>query len=71
MRNQHPAHPQQHQPAQPASSLTNPHTYALQAGHDARFAQTNYEQAPKNDMAKLEALVAVATSENRAVEHRS
>lgn len=49
-----------------------PQTYALQSGHDPRFAQSNYSQAPNNDMAKLEALVAVATSEgNRAVEHRS
>lgn len=54
---------QQAQPAPP---------YPLQAGHDPRFAQTNYGQAPNNDMAKLEALVAVATSESsRAVEHRS
>ncbi|KAK4498034.1 hypothetical protein PRZ48_010690 [Zasmidium cellare] len=49
-----------------------PQTYALQSGHDPRFAQANYSQAPHNDMAKLEALVAVATSEgNRAAEHRS
>ena len=42
-------------------------TYALQTGHDPRFA-TNYAQQPNNDMHRLEALVAVATSENRAVE---
>jgi len=42
-------------------------TYALQTGHDPRFA-TNYSQQPNNDMHRLEALVAVATSENRAVE---
>lgn len=42
-------------------------TYALQAGHDPRFA-VNYTQPPNNDMHRLEALVAVATSENRAVE---
>ena len=44
-----------------------PQTYALQAGHDPRFA-VNYTQPPNNDMHRLEALVAVATSENRAVE---
>jgi hypothetical protein len=42
-------------------------TYALQTGHEPRFA-TNYNQQPNNDMGRLEALVAVATSENRAVE---
>lgn len=42
-------------------------TYALQTGHDPRFAN-NYPQQPNNDMGRLEALVAVATSENRAVE---
>ena len=50
------------------------HTYALQAGHDPRFA-AGYIQAPnpeaRNDMGRLEALVAVATSENRAVENRN
>jgi hypothetical protein len=51
------------------------HTYALQAGHDPRFA-VGYMQAPnhpeaRNDMGRLEALVAVATSENRAVENRN
>ncbi|EME42512.1 hypothetical protein DOTSEDRAFT_73378 [Dothistroma septosporum NZE10] len=47
-------------------------TYALQSGHDTRFSQQRYNQAPNNDMAGLEALVAVATSEgSRAVEHRS
>ena len=48
------------------------HTYALQAGHDPRFAH-GYVQVPSHtspDMGRLEALVAVATSENRAVEHR-
>jgi C2H2 transcription facotor len=44
-----------------------PQTYALHAGHDARFG-TNYQRPPNNDMGRLEALVAVATSENRAVE---
>jgi hypothetical protein len=51
------------------------HTYALQAGHDPRFS-AGYIQAPhhpetRNDMGRLEALVAVATSENRAVENRN
>jgi hypothetical protein len=51
------------------------HTYALQAGHDPRFA-SGYMQAPnhpeqRNDMGRLEALVAVATSENRVVENRN
>lgn len=50
------------------------HTYALQSGHDPRFA-AGYMQAPspetRNDMGRLEALVAVATSENRAVENRN
>lgn len=49
-----------HPPGQP------PQTYALQAGHEGRFGPSNYGQ-PSNGMAKLEALVAVATSE----EHRS
>ena len=44
-----------------------PQTYALQAGHDPRLA-ANYTQPPSNDMGRLEALVAVATSENRAAE---
>lgn len=46
------------------------HTYALQAGHDPRLAQ-GYMQTPGQrggDMGRLEALVAVATSETRAVE---
>ena len=42
-------------------------TYALQTGHDPRFA-ANFTQPANNDMHRLEALVAVATSENRAVE---
>ncbi|KAK4545083.1 hypothetical protein LTR36_003634 [Oleoguttula mirabilis] len=46
------------------------HTYALQAGHDPRYPP-NYQHSANNDMGRLEALVAVATSENRAVEHRS
>ncbi|CAK1367499.1 unnamed protein product [Cercospora beticola] len=49
-----------------------PHqTYALQSGHDPRFAQQQYAPQPNNDMSKLDALVAVATSEGtRATEHR-
>ncbi|KXT05488.1 hypothetical protein AC579_6687 [Pseudocercospora musae] len=47
-------------------------TYALQSGHDPRFAhQSGCSQPPNNDMAKLEALVAVATSEGSRAEHRS
>ena len=44
-----------------------PQTYALQSGHDAHFGPS-FTQQPNNDMGRLEALVAVATSENRAVE---
>ena len=44
-------------------------TYTLQTGHDPRFAaNSNFTQPANNDMHRLEALVAVATSENRAVE---
>lgn len=53
-------HTYTHPPGQP------PQTYALQAGHEGRFGQSGYSQS-HNGMAKLEALVAVATSE----EHRS
>lgn len=57
---------------QPQQPVQPPQTYALQSGHDPQFAQSSYNQAPNNDMAKLEALVAVATSEgSRAVEHQS
>jgi hypothetical protein len=48
------------------------HTYALQAGHDPRSV-SGYMQAPNqhnNDMGRLEALVAVATSENRVVKNQ-
>ncbi|QIW96001.1 hypothetical protein AMS68_001519 [Peltaster fructicola] len=48
-------------------------TYHLQAGHDARFANGYMHVRPErstNDMGRLEALVAVATSENRAVEEQ-
>jgi len=46
--------------------------YALQTGHDPRYPPKTYPPQPQNhDMGRLEALVAVATSENRAVEHRS
>lgn len=59
---------QQYQPHanQPAQ------TYALQAGHDPRFPPQHYAPPPINEMSKLDALVAVATSEgNRAAEPRS
>jgi len=46
------------------------HTYTMQTGHDPRFPP-NYGQPQNNDMGRLEALVAVATSEGRAAEHRS
>ncbi|KAK3109969.1 Up in starvation [Teratosphaeriaceae sp. CCFEE 6253] len=46
------------------------HTYALHAGHDARYAHYHH-QPPAHDMGRLEALVAVATSEGAAVENRS
>ena len=46
-----------------------PQTYALQAGHDPRYPP-NQQQQHGNDMGRLEALVAVATSEGRATEHR-
>lgn len=47
-----------------------PHTYTLQAGHDPRFNGYPPSSQSSNDMGRLEALVAVATSENRAVENR-
>jgi len=74
--------PQKPEPARADSGFQNyaqpppvvpapvPQTYDLQAGHDPRYV-AQYSQAPSNDMGRLEALVAVATSENRAVEHRS
>lgn len=45
------------------------YAYAVQAGHEPRFS-TTYVQPQRNNMSKLEALVAVATSEGRAVEQR-
>lgn len=55
--------PHANQPAQ---------TYALQAGHDPRFPPQHYAPPPINEMSKLDALVAVATSEgNRGAEPRS
>ncbi|KAI9697114.1 MAG: hypothetical protein M1820_007929 [Bogoriella megaspora] len=52
--------------------------YALQAGHDHRFQQTAAGAPqippvtdPGHDMGRLEALVAVATSEDRAVHQQS
>ncbi|KAF2724379.1 hypothetical protein K431DRAFT_218359 [Polychaeton citri CBS 116435] len=50
-------------------------TYALQVGHDPHARHQQQYTVPStspptsNDMGRLEALVAVATSENRAVEH--
>lgn len=48
-----------------------PYTYNLQSGHDPNFATSEYPQPRNHDMGRLEALVAVATNESRAVEHRS
>ncbi|KAH0257177.1 hypothetical protein KCU91_g16509, partial [Aureobasidium melanogenum] len=50
--------------------------YVMQAGHNMQVQSPEWRPAPVNprvnpDMGRLEALVAVATSENRAVEHRS
>lgn len=50
-----------------------PPAYLMQSGHDIQ-AHQGYSQTsshPGNDMGRLEALVAVATRETRAVEHRS
>ncbi|KEQ90025.1 hypothetical protein M438DRAFT_330979 [Aureobasidium pullulans EXF-150] len=53
-----------------------PNVYMMQAGHNMQMQQSpEWRPAPVNqranpDMGRLEALVAVATSENRAVEHR-
>lgn len=63
----------------PQSYLPPPASqYALQAGHDPRFSQANTggpQIAPPShsagDMGRLEALVAVATSEDRAVHQQS
>lgn len=47
--------------------------YASEAGDDARLANRYVparSEQNRNDMGRLEALVAVATSENRAVEHQ-
>ena len=62
-----------YQPYQPHEHQQQPpQTYALQAGHDPRFPPQHYVPQPTNEMSKLDALVAVATSEgNRAAEHRS
>lgn len=46
--------------------------YILQSGNEPRMPQAQYDQSGNNDMTKLEALVAVATSEgSRAAESRS
>ncbi|KAK3724470.1 Up in starvation [Vermiconidia calcicola] len=64
---------QQHEPVRTDSGYQNyaqgqpRQTYALQTGHDPRFPG-GYPQQQNNDMGRLEALVAVATSENRAAE---
>lgn len=69
---QHPVHHQQAQAPPPqAAGPPPPQTYALQAGHDPRYVTPYATQPRSNDMGRLEALVAVATSETRAVEHRS
>jgi hypothetical protein len=52
-----------------------PTVYMMQAGHNMHVQSPEWRPAPINqranpDMGRLEALVAVATSENRAVEHR-
>ncbi|CAD0107721.1 unnamed protein product [Aureobasidium uvarum] len=52
-----------------------PTVYMMQAGHNMQVQSPEWRPAPINqranpDMGRLEALVAVATSENRAVEHR-
>jgi hypothetical protein len=59
-----------HQPSQPPPP---PQTYALHGGHDYRTAPpAPLPHHPNHGMAKLEALVAVATSESsRASEHAS
>lgn len=52
-----------------------PAVYMMQTGHGVQAHSPEWRPAPvaarpNNDMGRLEALVAVATSENRAVEHR-
>ncbi|KAI5244976.1 hypothetical protein E4T43_03470 [Aureobasidium subglaciale] len=52
-----------------------PAVYMMQAGHNMQMQSPEWRPASINqranpDMGRLEALVAVATSENRAVEHR-
>ncbi|KAK5743423.1 Up in starvation [Elasticomyces elasticus] len=47
------------------------HTYTFQAGLDPRYTANFNHQAQSHDMGRLEALVAVATSEGAAVENRS
>ncbi len=63
--NQEPARTDSGYQSYPRDSHSQP--YAMQTGHDARFAMS-YQSQPKNDMTGLEALVAAATNEQRAVE---
>ncbi|TKA43388.1 hypothetical protein B0A54_05870 [Friedmanniomyces endolithicus] len=69
---QRPPHqqPQEQQRQQPQQQLQ--YNYALlQTGHDPRYTANFNHQAQSHDMGRLEALVAVATSEGAAVENRS
>ncbi|USW55855.1 Putative Zinc finger C2H2-type [Septoria linicola] len=62
---------QTYQPHEQQQQQQPPQTYALQSGHDPRYAQQNYAPQHHHDMSKLDALVAVATSEgSRAAENR-
>ncbi|WPH00387.1 Hypothetical protein R9X50_00321400 [Acrodontium crateriforme] len=54
-----------------SNPMQPPYTYNMQSGHKPSFATTQYPQPRNSDMGRLEALVAVATNESRAVEHRS
>jgi hypothetical protein len=56
----------------PPAPRQPPQTYALQQRQEPKYPPPNFPQQPSNGMAKLEALVAVATSEgSRVVEHHS
>ncbi|KAK1090958.1 Up in starvation, partial [Friedmanniomyces endolithicus] len=64
--------PPQQQPLQQQQQYQQQyHSYALQTGHDPRYTANFNHQAQSHDMGRLEALVAVATSEGAAVENRS
>ncbi len=68
----HPQQPPQQQPPQQQQQYQQQyHSYALQTGHDPRYTANFNHQAQSHDMGRLEALVAVATSEGAAVENRS